>query len=589
MTDRRSLPVSADFVQLTDAVEGDGSVVTAQTLSVEPSDDPGNTAPTIGNLHLDVVEAAPNETVFLDLNLDSTVTDQDLAYLGIQTWDQNGNVLGFHTQGNGIEITDREIRIGGIHIGTIQEGSDETSINIEFTEAALPGLVQRLIRALTFTTADTNSAARIPVVLFLADQSGNHTFTEVDIVLAPPGVHALTLGTDILNGSDDDDIFVTRWEDLAAGDQISGGGGNDTLRLDRRTEPGKFDLTQITISGIEKIQGSRHIDQIVISDQQLAGVTHIDGGNNDSDYDSLYLSGTNLDLRGKTITNFRDIRPETDDAVVRTDSKNLAMKVMGHISQNDKLILTSGELTEQERAILHRQGFDTITAVTGGVQTTTTRSAPQIAHLDGDSVISSGNDPVLLDAGMNASVTDDDGQFGSLKAYVTTRTNGSDVLGIANLNGVTVDSFGSIRVGGSSIGWIANSSEGPSELWISFYTAATAEQVQKLIQVLTYRHEAGALAEDLEIKIELTDIGGRRTSQTVTVEASDRTENNPPEIGNLGGDVVVSTGRTPVFLDVDSNATVSDDDEFFLPSWSMSIVGRAKMTSLASRRSTASR
>ncbi|MCB5174849.1 hypothetical protein [Microvirga lenta] len=529
-----------------------------RTSSYTVTVDSAESAPTLGSLDGDVVLAAPNETILLDVGQNAVVVDQDgdLASLYIYAGDLvDMDVVGFQTTtANGIAIVDREISIGGNHIGTISEESTGTSINIDLTSAATPELVQRLIRALTFTTSSMDAGVRKRIEILLSDQNPDHDAAHayVDVVIGSPNVRVLTMGADSLPGTDGDDLFLARDIDLGSGDVIAGSGGSDILRL-AYFDDNVFDLTQISMSGIETIEGSDSPDRIVVSDTQLTDIARIDGG---SESNLLVLKGTDVDLTGKTIVNFREIRLETDGAVVTTDSEDLAKKIFGHPGRTETLILTSGDLDAAERLALHRQGIETITAYTDGVITTTTYSAPVIANLGGDSVVSAGDDPVFLDAGTAATVSADD-TLTSLQIYVTSRSDENDVLGIAEVNGITV-SGSSILLDGDPIAEIRLLSTG-QHLKIDITAGDdTAGNVQKLIQALTYRHASGALDQDLEVKIELTDIGGRKAVHTVTVEATPPV--TPPVIDNLDGDVVVARASQTVFLDLGGDATVTDLD-----------------------------
>jgi Ca2+-binding RTX toxin-like protein len=487
------------------------------------------TAPVLGNLHLDVVKAAPNETAFLDRGLDATVADPDnnLEYLDIYIWDaEPSDLLGIHTSAeNGVSVESGEIRIDGTLVGTINSSSTPSNLLIDLAAGAAASLVQRLVRALTYTstTSNTDAITRKAIDIYLYDQDGNDGLAYIDMVVGPASAHVLTTGRDVLNGiTGSDDTFVARNYDLTPEDIIAGGNGNDTLRLD---DGGNFDLTRITMSAIETITGSAdYIDTITISAEQLGGVTEINGGSiADTDFDSLIISGTAIDLTNTTIANIEYIGLETNGAVITVDSKELAMKVHGRFTQGDKLILTSSTLSDAERLTLHRQGIETIEDASGAPPTT--HVAPVVAHLGGDRVVNAGNDPVFLDRGTDATVTDDDatdddGGFWELRAYVTTRTSSNDILGVAAVNGITVGEYGNILIGGDSIGSI-DSSVGPGVLKIYIDPFTDAAEVQQIVRALTYRHASGALTQDLEIKIDIKDIGGRTSTQTVTVAASD--------------------------------------------------------------------
>jgi Ca2+-binding RTX toxin-like protein len=543
-------------ITLTDS---DNTTNTASVTIQTPADP---SPPTIGNLNLDVVSTVANQAVRLDLGRDATVADLngDLSYLDIFIWNATDDSDRLAIQeGDGLVVSDdNKIWIehpnGDILIGTIT-ASTGNSLRIDFTNAAALELVQRLIQALTYTTTnEPTSIVRKYIEIQLWDQGNDPAIANVDVLVAPSGidVHVLTIGTNELLGTGNDDTFVTRSQDLTAGDQIVGGDGNDTLLLH---EGDWFDLTRITFTGIETIAGSAYSDGIIISSEQLAGVTAIHGG--DDDYNGLHLTGTSIDLTGKTITNITFIELKTNNAVITLGNEDLAKKVHGRTTQGDKLVLTTGTLDDTERLDLHRQGIETIV---DGEGRSTTHIAPQIANLGGDRVSSTGRTPVLLDLGSNAMLSDDDGQFSELKVSVTSRTSPNDVFSLSSSSGVTVSQNGDIRIGDQSIASIYGGSEAASELTIHIYPTATEAQVQKLLQSLTYRHSAGALSQDLEIKIELTDVGGRTASHSVTVLASTDPGNTnvAPTNVRLNGDTTVSTPENTAFAAALS-ATDPDD------------------------------
>jgi hypothetical protein len=442
MTNRRSMPAftNSTNVRETLACLTDSSMQTSSA-----------TGPVLGNLQDDMVKALPDGTpTFLDRNLDARLGSLESGLADLQvslTFDWEFSFLGIH-EGNGIVISDEgEIRIDGTVIGIIPSYSTDYEFAVEFTANATPELVQRLIRALTFksTPPDPDGISWELVNIRLTDQSGNHELVTVHVVVGPPSAQVLTTDDDSLTGTSGADTFVTGADHLSSGDQIAGGEGNDTLRL---LYSGTYDLRQVAFTGIETIEGSEYADEIKISSDQLTGVNTINGAG--GGYNDLYITGTQVDLTGKTLNGIK-IYLETDNAVVTVHSKAIAKVVHGTVSQNDKLILTSEVLTSAERLALHRQGIETIVDRTG---LSTTHTAPQIANLGGDHVSSTGNTPVLLDAGSNATLTDDDGRFSQLRISVTSRIDTSDILGIAAANGVTVDTSGYIAVNRTPIGYI---------------------------------------------------------------------------------------------------------------------------------------
>lgn len=549
--------------------------ISASDMDVQPLSE---TAPVLGNLHLDVVKAAPNETVFLDRGTDATVADPSgsLEALSILLWNGDASDQLGLMEGNGITISaEGVVRINAsgdddptndIAVGTLTRNAEGQVpyLDIIFTDAATPEFVQRLIRALTYksTTNEADAVTRKYISIYLYPVNEDAIESWVDVVVGPSNVHVLTTGTDNSPGTDADDTFVARNWDLTTGDSITGGGGNDILLLD---DGGDFDLRQVTLTGIKTITGSAEdMDTILISAEQLGGVTEINGGSvEETDYDSLVISGTNIDLTNTTIANIEYIRLETNGAVITVGNKELAMKVHGRFTQGDRLILTSGTLTDTERLTLHRQGIETIEDASGALPTT--HVAPVVANLGGDRVVNNGSNPVFLDAGANATVADDDatnddGGFWEIKAYVSTRTSSNDIFGVAEVNGITVSESGSIIIGEESVGSVDASEPGAIRIYISPFTRTA--QVEQIVRALTYRHASGALDQDLEIKIDIKDIGGRTATQTVTVTAS--TDPNPPAapaIANLDGDQVFSAGTDWVYLDnaVPALASVTDD------------------------------
>jgi Ca2+-binding RTX toxin-like protein len=511
--------------------------------------------PVIENLWGDVVRAGVGETVRLDRDLDATVKDLDgnLTYLQVVVWNTDDADQIWIAEGDGIVLSAGAIEIDGIHVGTTwSEGNYLFDVNL--TENATPALLQRLIRALTYksTSTDRDAITRKHLTVLLQDAHSNHVEVDVSVVVGPANIQVLTRGEDHLTGTESADTFVTRYQDLTAGDQIAGGDGNDTLLLH---EGDRFDLTRITFTGIETIAGSDISDEIIISGEQLLGVGAIDGGG--EVYDGLHFTGTDINLTGKTITNITRIELKTDNAVITLDNEDLAKKVYARFTQGDKLVLNAGRLDDAERLALHRQGIETIV---DGEGRSTTHIAPQIANLGGDQVMSTGNTPVLLDAGSNATLSDDDGKFLELKVSVTGRTSSNDVFSLSSSSGVTVDQYGNIRIGDQSVASLFGGSEAASELTIHIYENATEAQVQKLLQSLTYRHTAGTLDQDLAVKIELTDIGGRTSSHTVTVLASTDpgNTNTAPTSVRLNGDTTVSVAENTAFAAALS-ATDPDD------------------------------
>jgi hypothetical protein len=546
MTNRRSMPAPAEFTQFsTDS--GNSTTTTA--------------SPVLENFGGDIVRTPANQAVLLDRNLDATVGDVDHNLIRLEATVyvvDNVSSLGIDTNGNGIVVSaNGQISIDGTVIGT-KVGTVSSRITVNLLDTATPELVTRLVRALTYTyTGEDNAIHRADVGVALYDANNNAVEKSVEVIVVPSATYVLTADEDNLTGTADTDTFFAGSEELNFGDTINGEGGTDTLHLNGGFHT--FDLTQITLESIEIIQGSDWSDWIDISGEQLQAVTRIHGG---TGANRLDISGTQIDLTGKDVTDFEKIMLISDDAEISIGDKDLAFTVHGYWSQRDHLILIGEELTEGEWLALHRQGVETITAFTDGVEVTSTHGAPEITNLDGDVVSSTGTDPVFLDAGANVTLAEDDGQFAWLNVYVANRTDENDIIGIAEVNGVTIDGY-DIIIDGAEIGYIDRTLDlgQRSTLYINFHETATTQHVLKLLQALTYRHAGGPLGQNLEIGIELADIGQRVTPNTVTIEASGTpgTVNNAPAVDDLNGDRVTSAGTDWVRLDAGTLSTVTDD------------------------------
>ena len=96
----------------------------------------------------------------------------------------------------------------------------------------------------------------------------------------------------------------------------------------------------------------------------------------------MQLAGRAFDLTDRSFAGIDRITLLTDDALVTTDDRDLAMRVSGTGSRNDHLVLAGLTLTDSEIAALHRHGIDTVTDRAGDHVNT----APQTSGLDGDRI-----------------------------------------------------------------------------------------------------------------------------------------------------------------------------------------------------------
>ncbi len=273
-----------------------------------------NHAPIVALLANGFIATSVGTTVFLDVGRNATVTDDDetLAFLDVFCFagDNGKDVLGIDATGTvtlSSGVSDgSKISVGGVEIGTILM---ESSIEffVEFNGDASLARVQELLRCLTYknTSADASLVGLRGIGINLVDQGQRWSPSNVTVTLAPAEARVLTPGNDAITGTAGDDIFVASAYTLSAGDVIDGGDGRDTLK----GTGGGLDLRlPATFANFEAIQGSTGDDHIIIDAARLAGITTLDGGLHQF-VDQLDLYGATLDLRGKTITGFREHPP----------------------------------------------------------------------------------------------------------------------------------------------------------------------------------------------------------------------------------------------------------------------------------------
>ena len=339
--------------------------------------------------------------------------------------------------------------------------------------------------------------------------------------LATSSSFTLTWGTDIFTGTAGDDVFIAGVGTLNQGDSLTGGEGNDTLQWDGNG--GNIFLDFIDFSGIETIKGSAGTESLIIRGDQLQDVLVIDG--NGGLGDILTIRGMTADLRGKSIIGISTISIGTDGGLLTVDNVETALKVSGGFSKGDTLIITGGTLLDTQRTFLHNRGVDTIIA--NGL--TTTNTAPVIAALNGDQVMSFGATPVRLDGGAALNLTSDD-NISSTIVSVKGRQSAEDVIGVDISNGVITLSDGRISIDGVDIGAV---SSGLGRLAFYFNNAATPERVQTLLQALTYTNAVGNLRGSIDIEVFVVDPGGRASISTIRVTG------DPEDDGTDGPDTIV--------------------------------------------------
>ncbi|WP_407519371.1 cadherin-like domain-containing protein [Methylobacterium oryzisoli] len=202
----------------------------------------------------------------------------------------------------------------------------------------------------------------------------------------------------------------------------------------------------------------------------------------------------------------------------------------------------------------------------------------RIDHLSGDSVtFTEKGPPVALDAGLDATVSDDNAPNfggGTLTAQIT--ANGipsEDVLGfgggVALSNGTQVGS--GVSVDGVVVGTIAKTGSGGDPLVVSLDADATPARVQTLVRSLVYRNTNAADPGTAPRSVAVTvgdGVGGTSTAATVTVTVA--AVDDAPTATMPGGPV---NAPEQVPTPVDAGLTLTDPDSKTLATATMAISG----------------
>lgn len=161
-----------------------------------------NAAPTMQNLHGDRIEATAGQTLFVDAGRNAVIADDDGAYTllnvtaprgldapGRLRIDPGGAVALSAGYAAGSIVT-----VGGTEVGMLWEASDAGLIIAFNQESANSARVQEIVRAVTFTTAETPPQASREqlVTITLTDEGGRRAAATVtieqDVVIPPPEI-----------------------------------------------------------------------------------------------------------------------------------------------------------------------------------------------------------------------------------------------------------------------------------------------------------------------------------------------------------------------------------------------------------------
>lgn len=161
-----------------------------------------NTAPTMQSLNGDRIEATAGQTLFVDAERNAVIADDDGAYTLLNVTAPRGldapGRLRIDTSGavalSAGYAAGSIVTVGGTEVGMLWEASD-AGLTIAFNqESATSARVQEIIRAVTFTTAETPpQASREQLVTFtLTDEGGRRASATVtieqDVMIPPPEI-----------------------------------------------------------------------------------------------------------------------------------------------------------------------------------------------------------------------------------------------------------------------------------------------------------------------------------------------------------------------------------------------------------------
>lgn len=315
------------------------------------------------------------------------------------------------------------------------------------------------------------------------------------------------------------------------------GSGTDTLKL---VGGGTFDFAYVTFAGFSHIECEG--GTIKISGTQLTGVSSVSS----SDYTSVYLSGSAIDLRGKTFNNVNNLFIDEDDAIVTVGNLPLALRLKAFGKQGETIVLDGPVTTPASRKDLHNLGFDTI--VQGEAEWTD--ETPILTGLATTRLQVREGNSVLLDPEGDCVVSDAEGPL----AYLDIVLSGSGYYyPMSNFEfdeqfEITSDFFDGQRLfcNGTEIARIDRIEFGDGAQ-IVFNASATQEIIQDFVRSLAFAPGDFVYYEDVTISITARDKGGRKAEALLHVTAeNDWTPTSPTLIGrtvaeNAAAGTVVGT------------------------------------------------
>jgi len=330
-------------------------------------------------------------------------------------------------------------------------------------------------------------------------------------------------------GTDQDDYFSILsnppqldWSQVS----LNGGAGTDILDIQTTDE---IDLRKFaTFSGIEEIKFGTYGGTVSLTSQQLAGINSIRGGTYQS---VINLAGGALqafDLRGKSLTGNYIIResdipssPLYSDIIINDKSQVLTdtnVLVQMFVRSGIRVHLIGASFTAEER---QRLSYNGSVSFIWDDSDSINNAAPVTSGLDGDQVKVQNKDWVYVDAGLNASVSDD----------VSIRKISVSVVNANGNDWIDFDYFSSVElreglVEGATLRDKTNAYSAVmgnlyhvtnSSFDIMFNGDATPDFINRVVRALIYMNDGAAAQVQRQIKITVFDGADKAIASTTTV------------------------------------------------------------------------
>jgi Ca2+-binding RTX toxin-like protein len=331
--------------------------------------------------------------------------------------------------------------------------------------------------------------------------------------------------------------------------QAFNGTGADTLVL---VGGGTFNFAYVTLSGIsqivsEAVQGE--YPGISISGAQLAGVTTLTKSG--TSYASLQLTGSEIDLSGKTINNFGSITIADDNARVTVTSLALALKLNAFDAQGETIVLNGPVTTQASRADLHNRGFDRI--VEGS--NIWIDAAPTLTGLSGSFYVREGGS-VSLDPDGDALISDDSGKTSYLDISLSANNYYFAMMNfeVGNNFKILDNSFDQTLMYKNTVIGQIDSFDSQDTARIAFNGSATAEMINEFVRSLAYAPRDFVFSENVIVTITAFDKGGRKAQTVLHVDAEPNWTPTKPTLTGASVAENASVGKiVGTFKAIDAN------------------------------------